>query len=86
MTGVDQQKVEDVRRRHEDELMALPNVVSVGVGERAGKPVIHVMVTHVVPESELAPEHVVPREIEGCDVVVADAGGELTAEEGVEHG
>lgn len=70
--------IESVKDRFEDELLALPNVVGVGIGERAGKPVIKVFVTSKVPTGELEPEQVVPRAIEG-EAVDVEAIGEIRA-------
>ncbi|MGH9150088.1 MAG: hypothetical protein ACRD0D_02820 [Acidimicrobiales bacterium] len=67
-----------MKDRFEDELLALPNVVGVGIGERAGKPVIKVFVTSKVPTGELEPEQVVPRAIEG-EAVDVEAIGEIRA-------
>jgi len=70
--------VEAILRRHEDELMDLPNVVAVGIGEAHGKTVIKVFVEKKVPKTELHPSDVIPAEIEGYDVDV-DVSGPLTA-------
>jgi len=45
--------IEAVKGKYEERLMRLPNVTGVGIGERVGKRVIKVFVTHKVPESEL---------------------------------
>jgi hypothetical protein len=66
--------IEEARRSHEDELLALPNVTAVGVGERAGEPVIKVFVAHKVPASELAPGERVPHSIDGHPVDVEEIG------------
>lgn len=58
----------DVKARHEAMLLALPGVAGVGVGTRAGRPVIAVFVGPVV-----APVGV-PEELEGVPVVVVDLG------------
>jgi hypothetical protein len=71
--------IEDVRARHEDRLLGLPNVVGVGVGERGGEPVIKVFVAQKVPESALAEDERVPESLEGYEVDV-EAIGELRAE------
>ena len=73
-----------VKAAHEAGLMRRANVVGVGIGfrEREGQltdePVIVVSVTHKVPLSRLAPEDVVPPELEGIPVDV-QAVGELRA-------
>jgi hypothetical protein len=71
--------IEGAKARHEGELMSLPNVVGVGIGERSGEPAIVVLVTHKVPLAELAPDERVPPAIEGFPVVVT-AAGEIRAE------
>jgi hypothetical protein len=63
-----------VRHRHEHELMELPNVTGVGIGERGGKEVLKVFVTRKVPASELRPNEVVPAELEGWEVDVEEIG------------
>jgi hypothetical protein len=66
--------IDEARSRHEAELLSLPNVTGVGIGERVGKPVIKVFVTRKVPESQLAPEERVPRSLDGFDVDVETIG------------
>lgn len=61
--------IEDVKRKYEEQLMRLPNVVGVGIGEKKGKAVIKVFVTHKVPVSELQPQEVVPNTLEGYDTL-----------------
>jgi hypothetical protein len=53
--------------KHEEQLMRLPNVTGIGIGEKAGKAVIKVFVTHKVPESDLRPREIVPRSIDGYE-------------------
>ena len=66
--------IETVRRQHEERLMRLPNVAGVAIGEKAGKAVIKVLVTHKVPESALRPEEIVPREVDGFGTDVEEVG------------
>jgi hypothetical protein len=66
--------IEEVLRRHEQELLELPNVVAVGIGERGGKPAIAVFVTRKAPESELAPGERIPHTLDGQPVDVAEIG------------
>ena len=66
--------IDDVRRRHEDRLMGLPNVVGVGIGEKNGKPAICVLVKRKVPAGELRPDQLVPPTIEGFETDVLEAG------------
>ena len=70
--------IEAVLRRHEDDLLAYPNVNAVGIGERAGRPVIKVMVVRKVPEASLQPGQILPRELEGYPLEVEEI-GEITA-------
>jgi hypothetical protein len=66
--------IEEALRRHEQKLLSLPNVVAVGIGERDGAPAITVFVTRKLPESELAPDDLVPRSLDGHPVDVAEIG------------
>lgn len=61
--------ITDTVRRHTDRLMALPNVVSVGVGEMGSTPAILVGVTGEQPSGEAIPET-----LEGHPVVVQTIG------------
>ena len=62
--------VQSTLQAHRNELMRLPNVVGVGVGERAGETVIKVLVSRKVSSAELAPDEHVPQTLQGfrCDV------------------
>jgi hypothetical protein len=66
--------IEAVMRQHEDELMNLPNVTGVGIGDMNGKKVIKVFVTHKVPISALRPEEVIPAQLAGWEVDVEESG------------
>lgn len=72
--------IERVRARHESRLLALPNVTSVGIGERDGRPTILVMVTHKVPSAALNPEEVIPGQLEGYGTMVVESGA-VTAQQ-----
>ena len=67
-------EIDDVLERHATELLALPNVVSVGIGEHAGQPAIVVGVTQRVPSEELEPGERIPDTIEGHEVDVQELG------------
>jgi hypothetical protein len=67
-------RIEAVRRKYEGQLMQLPNVNGVGLGEKDGKEVIVVFVTRKLPESELQPNEVIPKRIQGYDIDVQEAG------------
>lgn len=75
-----EQRASAVRAAHQAELMAKANVVGVGVGYRrvAGKQTdmvaLVVMVTHKLPDWQLAAEDVIPTEIEGVPVDVQEVG------------
>ncbi len=64
--------IEATRAKHEDRLMALPNVVGVALGEREGTPVIQVLVTHVQPD--LPAQSQVPETLDGYPVAVEPIG------------
>lgn len=53
--------IESIMRKYEEQLMQLPNVTGVGIGEKSGKEVIIVFVKEKVSESILRPEEVVPK-------------------------
>ena len=66
--------IEAVKKKHEEKLMRLPNVTGVGIGEKAGKAVIKVFVTHKVPKSALRPQEIVPELLEGYESDVEEIG------------
>ncbi len=66
--------IEAVKMKNEERLMRLPNVTGVGIGERAGKMVIKVFVTHKTPESALQPQEIVPKMLEGYITDVEEIG------------
>lgn len=67
-------EITDIKTRHEEWLLSLPNVTGVGIGERAGRPVIKVFVTHKLPSSELAPDELIPPGLEGHEIDVEEIG------------
>ena len=71
--------IDTVRQKYEHQLMSLPNVTGVGIGEKNGKPVIKVFVTHRVPESLLRPDEMIPAALEGYETDVEEV-GDLTAQ------
>ncbi len=71
--------IELVRKKYEEQLMRLPNVSGVGIGEKSGKEVIKVFVSHKLPESSLRPQDVVPKMLEGYETDVEEI-GVITAE------
>jgi hypothetical protein len=80
-------RLRSVKTAYEAELMRKANVVGVGIGLRqhqgqpTDQPVIVVSVTHKVPVYQLAPDDVIPRELDGVPVDV-EAVGELRAWQG----
>ncbi|MBD2564815.1 MULTISPECIES: hypothetical protein [Nostoc] len=67
-------KVNTVKQDYEEQLMRLPNVTGVGIGDKDGRTVIKVFVTQKIPESDLQPQEVVPKSIEGCETDVEEIG------------
>jgi hypothetical protein len=80
------QSAQAVKKNFESRIMAMANVVGMGVGlvQRKGEQLqevgLIVFVTHKLPRSMLAEADMVPREIEGVPVEVR-AVGELKAQE-----
>jgi hypothetical protein len=72
--------IEAVKKANEERLMRLPNVTGVGIGEKAGKAVIKVFVTHKVAESALQPQEVVPKTLEGGYETDVEESGVVTAQ------
>ena len=66
--------IEAVKSKYEEQLMRLPNVTGVGIGEKAGKAVIKVFVMHKVFESSLRPQEIIPKLLEGYDTDVEEIG------------
>ena len=73
-------RIRRVKQRHERELLRKANVVGVGIGRRScdpgqeGTPVIVVSVTGKVPRQELAPQDLIPQELDGVPVDVRPVG------------
>ena len=74
------EKIRNVRRVHEDELMSKANVIGVGIGyrQRGGEPTdelaLVVMVNQKVPKELLAPEDFIPSSLEGVPVDIQEVG------------
>ncbi len=73
--------IEQVRDLYEAQLMDLPGVVGVAIGERvirgerqAGEPAIKVFVRQKRLEADLAPQERVPRHLEGYPTDVEEIG------------
>ena len=73
-------EVKQVKELHKEDILARPNVVGVGVGykvargRRTSELCVVVMVSRKVPEAGLAPEAVVPREMDGLTTDVVQVG------------
>ncbi len=80
MATSDIQRAQDVKHRHEAELLHKPNVVAVGVGyrtrggQRTDEVGIVVSVTRKVPASQLKPDELIPAAIEGIPIDVVETG------------
>ena len=64
----------EARQRHESRLLALPNVVGVSAETTERGDVLIVLVSRKVPSSQLAPEEVIPQQIEGFPTEVVEIG------------
>jgi len=72
--------INSAKRKYEGQLMGLPNVTGIGNGEREGRAVLKVFVTQKVPESQLKPNEIIPKVLDGYEVDV-DEIGFLTAQD-----
>ena len=66
--------IDSVRKNHENELMKLPNVIGIGIGEKKGTQVILVFVTVKVPRSALQSHEIIPKKIEEYETDVMEIG------------
>ncbi|HMV47761.1 MAG TPA: hypothetical protein PLD20_27895 [Blastocatellia bacterium] len=67
-------QIEETRKQYEDQLMELPNVIGVGIGEKNGKPAIKVFVNQKVPADSLTPAEIIPKQLNQYDVDVEEIG------------
>lgn len=73
-------RIQAVKAAHEAALLAKANVVGVGIGfrqqqqTRTDDVVLVVMVERKIPRSQLAPDDVIPGQIEGVPVDVQEIG------------
>lgn len=83
VTNMDEQnraRLSAVQTKYVDDLMQKANVVGVGVGlaQQGGAPTdvpaLVVLVTHKVPLAQLAPEDIIPKELDGVRVDVQATG------------
>ena len=78
--AADIERARAVKEIYETELLGKPNVVGVGVGLRQTGGVVQnqvslvVMVRHKLPTIQLAPEEVIPAELDGVPVDVQEVG------------
>lgn len=76
----EQQNVRQVKELHKEEILTTPNVVGVGTGykvsrgERTDQLSVTVLVQQKVPKAGLAPEAVIPPELEGIRTDVMEVG------------
>ena len=69
-----------VQARYNDELLTYPNVQGTAIGlskvhgEYTETIALVVLVSHKVPREELAPDEIIPRELEGVPVEVQEIG------------
>ncbi len=68
--------IEQVQERYQDQWMAIPGVVGVGIGAIDDKPVIKVLVV----QKTAALEQKIPKMVEGYSVVIEET-GEIRARE-----
>lgn len=66
--------IAEVKDKYVYQLMRCPNVVGVGIGERNGRQVIKVLVTHKVPKSLLSPQDCIPTTLDGYETDVEAIG------------
>lgn len=64
--------IESVMKKYEAQLMRLPNVTGVGIGEKKGKEVIIVFVKRKVSEAALQPSEIIPKTLEGYETNVEE--------------
>ncbi|MGH8559879.1 MAG: hypothetical protein ACRESZ_21000 [Methylococcales bacterium] len=67
-------KIESVMRKHEEQVMQLPNVTGIGIGKKGRKDVIKVFVAHKVPESALQSHEIIPKVLEGYEIDLEETG------------
>ena len=84
MHHADAKALRAVIAEHQDTLLGLPNVVGVGVSERAGTPVIQVLVNRKVPASDLGEKERIPSELGGFACHVQELG--VVQAQGVQAG
>jgi hypothetical protein len=68
--------IESVKKKYEERLLRLPNVIGIGIGigERSGKQVIKVFVTQKLPVSDLEPNKIIPKILDEYEIDVEEIG------------
>jgi hypothetical protein len=66
--------IQSVKRKFEDQLLRLPNVTGVGIGDREGREVLKVFVSQKVPESDLKSNEIIPEVLDGYETDVEEIG------------
>lgn len=66
--------IQSVKRKFEDQLLRLPNVTGVGIGDRDGREVLKVFVSQKVPESDLKSNEIIPEVLDGYETDVEEIG------------
>jgi hypothetical protein len=85
MDQADYDRVREVKEAYGEQLMALPNVVGLGIGlrhvggEPTGEVALVVLVSRKLPAVQLEDAGILPQQIEGVPVDVQEV-GEITAE------
>jgi hypothetical protein len=70
VTNTRKAKIEQVKEKHESELMGLQDVVGVAIGGRGKKPCIMVYVKRISPKLVKA----IPKKLEGFEVRIEETG------------
>ena len=74
------ERVKEIKAKYEQELLSKPNVVGLGIGYRevegqmTDQVGLIVMVRRKVPRAQLAPQEVIPAQIEGIPTDVREVG------------
>ena len=73
--------IEETRDKHEKDLLALPNVIGTGIGQKrqfgkvVGRIVITIFVQVKVPEFALSPADIIPKMLDVYETDVVETGG-----------
>jgi len=75
LSGGVRMDITEVMRRHEEQILRLPNVTGIGIGEKDSQPVIKIFVSVMPSEVELSQ---VPRVLDGYPTDVEEIGIVMT--------